>query len=236
MTRLLFDAGETVFHFPLASNSRYLILAGNAKLWGCYPNCSSELGASGEPRKYEKQSVRNYFLLVVLGSALVFFFSFVCFFFFQKLAAGAYAHLSVWTWLEKTPLLWCEENAEWGRTPQPPLWLGSCAVGERAVNIFPHGRHTHSYSYAFIHSLLRVPGGPACTQTNVNSCTLTKHGSRQNCNQTRMFLHSPVRVASWEKADMQHSLNNNSLIYRRTIYDRLGFSAYCMSTFRGCAL
>lgn len=81
MTRLLFDAGETVFHFPLASNSRYLILAGNAKLWGCYPNCSSELGASGEPRKYEKQSVRNYFLLVVLGSALVFFSFFVCFFF-----------------------------------------------------------------------------------------------------------------------------------------------------------
>lgn len=32
MTRLLFDAGETVFHFLLTSNSRYLILTGNAKL------------------------------------------------------------------------------------------------------------------------------------------------------------------------------------------------------------
>lgn len=72
MTRLLFDAGKTVFHFLLPSNSRYLILTGNAKLWGCYPNCSSEFSASGEQSKYEKQSVRNYFPLVVMGSALVF--------------------------------------------------------------------------------------------------------------------------------------------------------------------
>lgn len=54
MTRLLFDAGETVFHFLLPSNSRYLILTGNAKLRGCYPNCSYEFSASGEQSKCEE--------------------------------------------------------------------------------------------------------------------------------------------------------------------------------------
>ena len=65
--------------------------------------------------------------------------------------------------------------------------------------------------------------------------------ARQNSKQTRRFLHSPVRVASWEKkkkkkADIHQVNNNSSLIYRRKKHDRLGFSAYCMSTFGGCAL
>lgn len=103
MTRLLFDAGETVFHFLLTSNSRYLILPGNAKLWGCYPNCSSEFSASGEQSKYEKQSMWNYFLLVVFrfGS---------CFLNAWQLGLMLTSRCE----RDSKPLPRCEENSEWG--------------------------------------------------------------------------------------------------------------------------
>lgn len=61
------------FHFPLTSNSRYLILTGNAELWGCYPDCVFGVGAPRESRaNMKKQSGGNYLLLVVSGSSLVF--------------------------------------------------------------------------------------------------------------------------------------------------------------------
>lgn len=100
------------FHFLLTSNSRYLILTGNAKLWGCYPNCSSEFSASGEPRKYEKQSGRNYLLLVVLGSALV--FSKVCSWGFSSPLSVNVTQTTAAVWgecvMRRTLSLYCDEG------------------------------------------------------------------------------------------------------------------------------
>lgn len=59
MTRLLFDAGELVFIFFWLQNSGHLILAGNAKLWGCYPNCSSESNAQGGPSNMKQSKIKK---------------------------------------------------------------------------------------------------------------------------------------------------------------------------------
>ena len=138
-------------------------------------------------------------------------------------------------------MLWCEENAEWGRTPQPLLWLGSCAVGGKSRK---HIRAQPSHTFI----LLRIHRGPsACarrTGVHAGKCQLMhinkawqpdKTANRQGGFSTVLSA-SPLEKKKKKKADMQHSLNNSSLIYRRTIHDRLGFSAYCMSTFGGCAL
>lgn len=59
MTRLLFDAGEPLFIFLWLQNSGHLNLAGNAKLWGCYPNCSSEFSAAGGSGRGKKKNVKK---------------------------------------------------------------------------------------------------------------------------------------------------------------------------------
>lgn len=135
MTRLLFDAGETVFHFLLTSNSRYLILAGNAKLWGCYPNCSSEFSASGEQHKYEKQRVRNYFLLVVLGSVLVFW------------KDGSWGLCSPLSTNVSQTCRWGVKRIPDEEDPQPLLWLGRCAGRDRHKQICCKHPYSHTHPH-----------------------------------------------------------------------------------------
>ena len=216
MTRLLFDAGETVFHFLLTSNSRYLILTGNAKLWGCYPNCSSEFSASGEQSKYEKQSVRNYFLLVVLGSPLV----------FSKVGSwGLRSPLSANVTQTQSCGVRRMPNEE---DPQPLLWLGRCAVRGSHKHICAQPSHT--FVLPRIHTQPSACAKrPACAQTNVNSCTLTKHGSRQNGKQKKEgFPQACPHALSRKGRQQQQSyllLNNTAL----SLCDKPSFSAYCIS-------
>ncbi len=168
------------------------------------PTVPSEFSASGEPSKYEKQSVWNYFLLVVLGSALV----------FSKVGSwGLCSPLSVNVTQTHSCGMRRMPNEE---DPPPPLWLRRCAVRESHKHI--RARPSHTFTLPRVHT--RPSGcakGTACTQTNVNSCTLTKHGRQQNSKLKKRFLHKHVHMPSKENTDMQHLFNNNSLIYFKTI-------------------
>lgn len=174
MTRLLFDAGETVFHFLLTSNSRYLILTGNAKLWGCYPNCSSEFSASGEQSKYEKQSARNYFLLVVLGSALV----------FSKVGSwGLCSPLS----MNVTQTHSCGVKRMQNEEDPQLLIREVCSQGKPSTYLrTSHAfilQHTHTqflYTHSFTLAFTETP-------TNVNSCTQSM-AANKTANRKRFFF------------------------------------------------
>lgn len=88
---------------------------------------------------------------------------------------------------DSNPQLWCEENAEWGE-PQLLPRLGRCAVRESHKHICVQPSHpfilprihtqpcacAKRLAWRHTHSLFTE------TQTNVNSCKLTKHGSQQN--------------------------------------------------------
>lgn len=168
MTRLLFDAGKTVFHFLLPSNSRYLILAGNAKLWGCYPNCSSEFSASGEQSKYEKQSVRNYFLLVVMGSALV--FSKVGSWGFCSPRSVNVTHIHSWVWGESRMRRTFTLSVDWG-VPQSGEKCKHASGSPSHMFILPH---THKQLVCMrSHSHIRSP------KDKTEKCQLLNIGKAQ---------------------------------------------------------
>ena len=122
---------QDTFSFSAAlKNSRYLILSGNAKLWGCYPNCSSEFSAPGEQSKYEKQSVRNYFLLAVVGSALV----------FSKV--GSWGQCKPHSVNVTQNHSWAVRRISNEEESHSLLWLGRCAVMGNHKHISEWPSHT----------------------------------------------------------------------------------------------
>lgn len=142
MTRLLFDGAQTLFHILATSNSRHLILPGNAKPWECYLNCASEFSAWGKKSKYEKRkmqnSIRNYFLLFVLDSLFV----------LSKVGSwGLRSPLSVNATLNQH--LKCEENLEWGEPPASSNKKEAQTVWRSLrVNISVHTQaRTHLYMW-----------------------------------------------------------------------------------------
>lgn len=162
--------------------------------------------------------------------------------FSQKLAAGAYAHLSVWTWLKPTAGVWGESRMR--RTPSPLLWLGRCAVWGSHKHI-----PAHSDSHTFIHNHVHVSKDQlvhthththihACshshsqkTQTDVDSCTLTNRSSQQNSKQRKRVFSKPHalstkgRHTAFIQQQQPYLLLNNTVLMCQT-----EFSAYCMST------